>query len=384
MMRKQVYDKFFSDNALLYIEDVVAHFDGTKAGVQKIEKKTIEAWLDQFILSGSYRLPSAQERKRQRKNKRRSDAMPQIVVDAIRGCVDGEPRMYLDEIREWLFDNHFYSTRSSTRRWAPSTIYHALVNRIGYSLTRLRRLAVQADINDRLRFRAAIASVDPECLIFCDESHVSRDDVRRRRGWSTRGQSTDVFEHFGQGDVSYTLFGAFNIDGFVFDACMAGRGINNSERFAEWVEHRLCPVLGSWVLNEPNSVVVLDNASIHHKLFTRISRLIRAAGARIVFLSPFSPCLNPIEEAFHQFKCYIRTNWRAAAVDHDVVLDNALRSVSRANALGYFRHAGINVARIVAADAAAVANAAAESDFSEELATAAVFVVQFLVAEGML
>ena len=50
-MRNQVYDKCFGDDALLFIVDVVEHFDGTKTGVQKLEKKTIEAWLDQFILA---------------------------------------------------------------------------------------------------------------------------------------------------------------------------------------------------------------------------------------------------------------------------------------------------------------------------------------------
>ena len=328
--------------------EIYAHFDGRTPGVTRVPPKRIDKWHGQFIEYGTYLVPSRRERQKARK-RRLTFRMPEATVAAIKAFVDDEPRAYLNEIRAWLFENRYYSPCSKSRKWSISTIYTTLRKRIGYTLTALRRLAMQADALEMLRFKRAIADVPAECIVFVDESHVDRRDVRRRRGWSPRGFSTDVREWFGRGDVAYTLLAAVNVDGFLLNATTAVTGSNDSARFADWVEHRLCPELGQWGLGEPNSVVVLDNASIHHALYGRIARLIGARGARIVFLSPYSPHLNPIEETFHQVKCFIRKHYLAAAHNHHAVLRDALNHVSATNMLGFFAHAGYDVAHLVAA-----------------------------------
>ena len=54
----------------------------------------------------------------------------------------------------------------------------------------------------------------------------------------------------------------------------------------------------------PKSVVIIDNASIHH--VDSVVQLIQNTGALIQFLPPYSPDLNPIEEAFSKLKYTMR------------------------------------------------------------------------------
>jgi transposase len=56
----------------------------------------------------------------------------------------------------------------------------------------------------------------------------------------------------------------------------------------------------------PRSVVVMDNASIHSK--ARVTELMQAVGARVLFLQPYSPSFNPIEKVFGRLKAWLRQN----------------------------------------------------------------------------
>jgi transposase len=69
---------------------------------------------------------------------------------------------------------------------------------------------------------------------------------------------------------------------FVFDQPI------NAPSFAQWGEEQLCPT------PVPGDIVVLDNLSSHKKPAARTA--IRARGARLPFLPPGSPALNPIEQ----------------------------------------------------------------------------------------
>ena len=64
----------------------------------------------------------------------------------------------------------------------------------------------------------------------------------------------------------------------------------NGDAFVAYVEHVLVPTL------VPGDIVVMDNLSSHKSASVR--RLIRTAGARLLFLPPYSPDLNPIEQVF--------------------------------------------------------------------------------------
>ena len=72
----------------------------------------------------------------------------------------------------------------------------------------------------------------------------------------------------------------------------------NGTLFLAWVQQLLVPTL------RPGDVVVLDNLSSHKGFGVR--RSIRAAGAHLLFLPPYSPDLNPIEQVFSKLKTLLR------------------------------------------------------------------------------
>lgn len=106
----------------------------------------------------------------------------------------------------------------------------------------------------------------------------------------------------------------------------------NGEYFEAYVEQVLVPEL------RPGNIVVMDNLSVHTQV--RVRKLIEQAGARLVFLPPYSPDLSPIEPAWSKVKALLR---RAAARAYEGLLDAvtaALRAITPDDARGWFRHCG--------------------------------------------
>ena len=79
---------------------------------------------------------------------------------------------------------------------------------------------------------------------------------------------------------------------FIVDAPM------NSRIFEAWIEAQLAPTLS------PGDVVILDNVGFHKS--ERAEQLVKAKGALLLFLPPYSPDLNPIEMAFAKLKALLR------------------------------------------------------------------------------
>ena len=81
-------------------------------------------------------------------------------------------------------------------------------------------------------------------------------------------------------------------------------GSVDGEAFCDFIERCLQPQLLPYNGTNPRSVVILDNASIHH--VQPAIDLIEETGALPVFLPPYSPDFMPIEERFSKVKCYLR------------------------------------------------------------------------------
>ncbi len=81
----------------------------------------------------------------------------------------------------------------------------------------------------------------------------------------------------------------------------------NGESFRAYVEQQLLPVL------KPGDIVVMDNLGSHRS--AAIRRMIKTAGARLWYLPPYSPDLNPIEQTFAKIKHWMRTAQRRTLED---------------------------------------------------------------------
>lgn len=113
---------------------------------------------------------------------------------------------------------------------------------------------------------------------------------------------------------------------------MTIEGATDAEVFEAYVEGFLAPTL------EAGQVVVLDGLGAHRT--QRVRELVEATGADLLFLPPYSPDLNPIEEAFSKINGLVRkvgARSREALVE---AIGRALSAVTPDDAAGWFDHAG--------------------------------------------
>jgi len=114
--------------------------------------------------------------------------------------------------------------------------------------------------------------------------------------------------------------------------CLAVEGTTTREVFETYVERVLAPRL------RPGQVVVMDNLSAHKG--ERVRGLIEARGCELLYLPPYSPDLNPIEEAFAKVKALLR---RAGARTREALVEamgQALEAVTVRDACSFFEHCG--------------------------------------------
>ena len=136
--------------------------------------------------------------------------------------------------------------------------------------------------------------MDPDRFVFIDETGASTNMVRLY-GWAPRGERlVDAAPH---GHWRTTTFVAgLRSTGLV--APLVLDGPMNGPAFLAYVEQFLAPAL------RPGDVIVMDNLSAHK--VAGVSEAIRAAGASILYLPPYSPDLNPIEQVFAKLKALLR------------------------------------------------------------------------------
>ena len=124
------------------------------------------------------------------------------------------------------------------------------------------------------------------------------------RGWGPRGKRLRGFAPHGHWRT-LTFLGALRCDRLtapcVFD------GPINGQSFRAYVEQLLVPAL------IPGDIVIMDNLGSHKSV--EIRQMIRATGARLWFLPPYSPDLNPIEQAFAKIKHWMRMSQKRTVED---------------------------------------------------------------------
>lgn len=136
--------------------------------------------------------------------------------------------------------------------------------------------------------------LDPKRLVFVDETWA-KTNMLRTHGRCRRGERLRAKAPHGHWKTM-TFIAALRHDRI--DAPCVLDGPINGVSFTAWVEQMLIPTL------RPGDIVVLDNLGSHKGEAVR--KAIRAAGARLLFLPPYSPDLNPIEQVFAKLKTLLR------------------------------------------------------------------------------
>ncbi len=127
-----------------------------------------------------------------------------------------------------------------------------------------------------------------------------------------------------------TLIAALGVCGICCSTVVDGAV--NGDVFEAFVEQVLAPQLG------PGDIVVMDNLSSHKRARTR--ELIEATGARVLFLPPYSPDLNPIEMIFAKLKQLLRSLACRTQQALWQTMQTVLDQITAANAANCFRHCG--------------------------------------------
>ena len=175
--------------------------------------------------------------------------------------------------------------------------------------------------------------------MFADESHFNRLLSRRPYTWSIRGERAARFEFSLRGQ-KYSLLPALSLDGILYLEVV--ENAVTGDDFLRFVQG-LLPRMNKWPL--PNSVLVIDNASIHNVAGVR--EAVEEYGARLLFLPSYSPDFNPIELAFSTIKTWFRSYCKRVdeglqsedGVVNDVFWE-AVQSITAGDIKGWYTHCG--------------------------------------------
>jgi len=170
--------------------------------------------------------------------------------------------------------------------------------------------------------------IQADRLVFLDESGA-QSNMTRLRGRSLVGERLVAKVPWGHWKTS-TMISAVRLTGpfasAVFD-CPTDRDV-----FTAYVQQVLAPALRA------GDVVVMDNLAAHK--VAGIEQAIEAVGARVIYLPPYSPDYNPIENMWSKIKQRLRSlaprSWEAICDAYG----RALEDVTLEDCLGFFKNCG--------------------------------------------
>jgi transposase len=184
----------------------------------------------------------------------------------------------------------------------------------------------------RAAWRALVRGrLHAERFVFVDECSTNT-SLSPIYGWSRRG-SRVRFEVPRNWGPNVTLVSSMSTEGM--GPSLAVEGPTTREVFETYLKKVLAPAL------KPGQIVVMDNLSSHKD--SKVRELIETRGCELLYLPPYSPDFNPIEEAFSKVKGILR---KAQARSQEALVEamgTALCAVSSRDARNFFEHRGYNL-----------------------------------------
>ena len=181
----------------------------------------------------------------------------------------------------------------------------------------------------RAAWRSLVArEIHAERLVFVDEMGANI-SLAPLYAWSRRGERAfgSVPRNWGK---NVTLLASMSSEGM--GPCLAVEGSTTTMVFEAYLKRVLVPSL------QAGQVVVMDNLSAHKG--SKVRELIESRGCELIYLPPYSPDFNPIEEAFGKLKALLR---KAGARSREVLIEAmgwALEALTARDARNFFEHRG--------------------------------------------
>ena len=180
----------------------------------------------------------------------------------------------------------------------------------------------------RVQWKKYQGRLDPARLVFIDETWA-KTNMTRAHGRAPRGERLVAKVPHGRWRT-LTFLAALCSDRI--DAPCVIDGPINGETFLAYVEQVLMPTL------RPGDIVIIDNLGSHKGKAVRSA--IRAAGAKLFFLPPYSPDLNPIEQVFAKLKTLLRKAAERSVEATWKRIGALLQAFTPQECANYFRNAG--------------------------------------------
>lgn len=255
--------------------------------------------------------------------------------------LDEYKTVQLDEVTDFVRDKYGVEITKSTAQ--------RTLKRLNITRKRVTNVHPNQDpglrddhLQERMQYRA-------DQIVAVDESAANERTKDRKYGWSRRGLPCRV-RQAGRRSRRWSMLPAMTIDGYLIIDVY--KGSYNARRFGDFIT-RLLPHMGRYP--EPRSVILLDNASSHRAAMSdpRIVQRLEEVRVRVLWLPPYSPDFNPIEQSFNELKAWMRRN-REIAYTFEEYFEGfirlALESVCPAeHARGYFQDCGYDISDEVCA-----------------------------------
>lgn len=186
-----------------------------------------------------------------------------------------------------------------------STVCRVL-HKMGFTRKKVQTIAMQRSSTYRGHFMSLVLQFSPECFVWVDETGSDARSHIRKFGYQLRGL-TPVHHRILVRRKRISAISAISTDGIM--GLHLTQGNVNSEIFCDFLTS-LIPEMEAFDGSLKKSIIIMDNCSIHHTY--AVQSLLQSVGILIFYLPPYSPDLNPIEEAFSAVKYYLK--------DHDELL----------------------------------------------------------------
>ena len=170
-----------------------------------------------------------------------------------------------------------------------------------------------------------------DMLMFIDEAARNCRTSGRSRGWAFTGDRCIQHRFFVHGQ-RFSILPVLTIDGLITHDIIPGS--INVERFFQFLQELIIPLTNPYP--GPRSILILDNCNIHHS--EKVWALVEdEAMCKLIFLPPYSPNLNPIEQAFSSIKSHLHCHWDDLSLS---AIDNACHNITPDMAWDFIQSSG--------------------------------------------
>ena len=237
--------------------------------------------------------------------------------------------MYLEELQSELHE--------CTGTWVHVSTICRTVHYLGLTRKKVQRVALQCSEELQLQFMAEISMFNPEMIIWVDETGSAQRNSVRSYGYNLKGMRA-VSHELRVSGKRINAIGAMSTEGM--EDVYIVEGNVTGDVFVKFVRNCLLPVLQPFNGTNSHSVVVMDNASVHH--YEEVVDIVTGVGAIIRFLPPYLPELNPIENAFSKVKAFLRANDSVYLSTHSpcTVVLMAFCTITKDDCINFIRHSG--------------------------------------------